>query len=225
VEAREFSETLLEPEPHTPMRPRVAEAIQQRSPLGADCARALHDLLARTRQVHLLLRANRVPYARAGFRGAWSARIEAAAQHHARPPGARRVRSTSAPATVWRRRPGSGLAPTAISPYGDENLRIFESSPTTRVSRSRSLAGTTPGLLVAPLERVSNSRIDLQEQGRARTHTHAARHGIRVADLVQAPLGRLRTSAPRRHVSGASRPLKASGALHAERADRPAECQ
>ena len=98
---------------------------------------------------------------------------------------------------------GVRIAPTAIS-YGDLRISIVTDNA---VSQPQLL--DDPGLLVRT-ERVSNSRIDLQEQGGA---TLTTQPGGTVADLVQA-LGRLRTSA--RDVVSVLKALKASGALHAE---------
>jgi flagellar P-ring protein FlgI len=95
------------------------------------------------------------------------------------------------------------IAPAAIS-YGDLRISIVTDN-----------AVSQPGLLVNPgssirTERVSNSRIDLQEKSGA---TLVTQPGGTIADLVQA-LGRLGISA--RDVISVLKALKAAGALHAD---------
>lgn len=185
VEAREFSVSLLEPDYTNAAR--VAEAIN--GALGADCARAL-DPAAVTVLVPESYRGRFVELMR---------RIEAleiTPDHRARVVVNERTGTVVAGA-------GVRIAPTAIS-YGDLRISIITDNA---VSQPQLL--DDPGLLVRT-ERVSNSRIDLQEQGGA---TLTTQPGGTVADLVQA-LGRLRTSA--RDVVSVLKALKASGALHAE---------
>lgn len=185
VEAREFSVSLLEPDYTNAAR--VAEAIN--GALGADCARAL-DPAAVTVLVPESYRGRFVELMR---------RIEAleiTPDHRARVVVNERTGTVVAGA-------GVRIAPTAIS-YGDLRISIVTDNA---VSQPQLL--DDPGLLVRT-ERVSNSRIDLQEQGGA---TLTTQPGGTVADLVQA-LGHLRTSA--RDVVSVLKALKASGALHAE---------
>jgi len=185
AEAREFSVLLLEPDYTNAAR--VAEAIN--GALGADCA------LARDPAAVTVL----VPDSYRGRFVEMMRRIEAleiTPDHRARVVVNERTGTVVAGA-------GVRIAPTAIS-YGDLRISIVTDNA---VSQPQLL--DDPGLLVRT-ERVSNSRIDLQEQGGA---TLTTQPGGTVADLVQA-LGHLRTSA--RDVVSVLKALKASGALHAE---------
>ncbi|WP_172200440.1 flagellar basal body P-ring protein FlgI [Niveibacterium sp. COAC-50] len=95
------------------------------------------------------------------------------------------------------------VSSVAIS-YGDLKISIATDNS---VSQPTLIAGFQPGVTT---ERVSNSRVDIEERSGA---TLVTQPGGTVADLVQA-LGRLRTSA--RDIVSILKALKAAGALHAD---------